>query len=352
MTPLKAIAVVATVVALAVPAAQAEEPHPFAGDRQVTVMTRNLYLGADLNPIFQAPNLFGPYAAVGAAWAQVQANDFPSRVQALADEIAASRPDLVGLQEAVIFRTDVPPDGSATPAETVVYEFVDSLVGALADRGLTYDPVSIFSGTDAELPAGLPPTKDVRVTDRVVVLARTDEKTADLKLSNPQSGRYAASLTITTPGGPLTLPRGWASVDVNIRGKSFRFVTTHLEAVTPLVRNPQAAELVSGPTNTDLPVVLVGDMNSGPGGDLTAYGILTAGGFADAWSGGPLTCCHKNDLHNPDPTLTKRIDLILTRGGFETVSVDIVGEAAADRTPSGLWPSDHAGVVATLRLPS
>jgi endonuclease/exonuclease/phosphatase family metal-dependent hydrolase len=317
-------------------------------------MTRNLYLGTDLNPIFQATSLPALYAAVGAAWAQVQANDYPARAQALADEIAASRPDLVGLQEAMLFRTDVPPDGPATPAETVAYDFVDLLVDALADRGLVYDPVSIYTGTDAELPAGLPPTKDVRLTDRVVVLARADEKTADLKLSNPQSGRYGAALTVTTVAGPLTLPRGWASVDVKIRGKSFRFVTTHLEAFTPLVRNPQAAEILSGPADTDLPVVLVGDMNSGPGGDLTAYGILTGptGGFADAWSSGPLTCCHKNDLHNPDPTLTKRIDLILTRGGFETVSADIVGEAAADRTASGLWPSDHAGVVATLGLPS
>jgi len=62
-------------------------------------------------------------------------------------------------------------------------------------------------------------------------------------------------------------------------------------------------------------------MSSGPGGDPTAYGVLTGGGFADAWSSGPVTCCHKNDLH-------------------------------ADRTASGLWPSDHAGVVATLQLPS
>jgi endonuclease/exonuclease/phosphatase family metal-dependent hydrolase len=352
MTPLKALAVVAAVAALAAPASQAEEPHPFAGGRQVTVMTRNLYLGTDLNPIFQAPNLFALYAAVGAGWAQVQANDYPARAQALADEIAANRPDLVGLQEAMLFRTDVPPDGPATPAETVAYEFVDLLVNALADRGLVYDPVSIYTGTDAELPAGLPPTKDIRLTDRVVV-ARADEKTADLKLSNPQSGRYAAALTVTTVAGPLTLPRGWASVDAKIRGKQFRFVTTHLEALTPLVRNPQAAEILAGPANTELPVVIVGDMNSGPGGDLTAYGILTAGagGFADAWSGGPLTCCHANDLHDPNPALTKRIDLILSRGGFETVSAEVVGEAAADRTASGLWPSDHAGVVATLRLP-
>ena len=352
MIPLKAVAVVAAVAALAAPASQAEQPHPFAGDRQVTVMTRNLYLGTDLSPIFAAPSPFALFAAVGAAWAQAQANDFPARAQALADEIAAERPDLIGLQEAMLFRTDVPWDGPATPAETVAYDFVDLLVDALAQRGLEYEAVSTYTGTDAELPAGLPPVRDVRLTDRVVVLARTDEKTADLKLSNPQSGAYPAALTVNTAAGPLTLPRGWASVDVKIRGKSFRFVTTHLEAFSPLVRNPQAAQLLAGPAATDLPVVLVGDINSGPGGDLGAYGIVLGGGFTDAWTGSPgLTCCHAVDLHNPNPTLTKRIDLVLTRGGFETVSADVVGEEPADWTATGLWPSDHAGVVTTLRLP-
>src|SRR5262249_48979130 len=147
---------------------------------------------------------------------------------------------------------------------------------------------------------GLPPALDVRLTDRVVVLARADEKTADLKLSDPQSGTYATALTVSTAAGPITLPRGWASVDVKIRGTSFRFVTTHLEAFSPLIRNPQAAQLLAGPADTDLPVVLVGDMNSGPGGDLGAYGILRSGGFTDTWPGGAgLTCCHAVDLHDP-----------------------------------------------------
>jgi hypothetical protein len=93
-------------------------------------------------------------------------------------------------------------------------------------------------------------------------------------------------------------------------------------------------------------------MNSGPGTDLGAYGVLQAGGFVDAWSDGiGLTCCHAVDLHDPSPTLTKRIDLVLTRGGFETVVAEVVGQEPGDRTPSGLWPSDHAGVVATLRVP-
>ena len=351
MTRFKVFLATLAAAALAVPTAGAEQAHPFRSERQVTVMTQNLFLGTDLNPIFAAPDQVALFAATGAGWAQVQANDFPARAEAIADQIAASRPDLIGLQEAMLFRTDFPPDGAATPAETVAYDYVGLLVDALAERGLLYEPVSLFSGTDAELPAGLPPTLDVRLTDRVVVLARADEKTADLKLSNPQSGAYPTALPVRTPVGQLTVPRGWASVDVKIRGKSFRFVTTHLEAFSQLVRNPQAAELLARPAAPDLPTVVVGDFNSGPGADLGAYGILLAGGFSDAWPAGPgLTCCPPADLHNPSPTLTKRLDLVLTRGGFQTISADVVGEESGDRTSSGLWPSDHAGVVTTLRL--
>jgi hypothetical protein len=32
------------------------------------------------------------------------------------------------------------------------------------------------------------------------------------------------------------------------------------------------------------------------------------------------------------------------------VSAEVVGDDPADRTTGGLWPSDHAGVVATLRI--
>jgi endonuclease/exonuclease/phosphatase family metal-dependent hydrolase len=354
MIRLKVLLTLAAAALLVVPAANATQPHPFKGDRQVTVMTRNLYLGTDLNPIFGAPTLPALFAAVGAGWAQVQSNDFPARAEAVADEIAAAKPDLVGLQEAELYRTDVPPDGSATPAENVAYDFIGLLVDALAQRGLSYEPVSVFNGTDIELPAGLPPTLDVRFTDRVALLAGTDEKTADLKLSNPQFGTYPTALTLPTVAGPITAPRGWVSVDVKLRGRSFRFINTHLEAFSPFVRNPQAAELLAGPAATNLPVVAVGDFNSGPGGDPTAYGILLGGGLSDAWpsaNGIGLTCCHATDLHNSSPALTKRVDLVLTRGGLETVSADVVGEDPSDRTPTGLWPSDHAGVVATLRLP-
>jgi hypothetical protein len=36
--------------------------------------------------------------------------------------------------------------------------------------------------------------------------------------------------------------------------------------------------------------------------------------------------------------------------GVEAVAVEVLGEELEDRTPTGLWPSDHAGVVAPLHL--
>ena len=349
MHPFKAIVAALVVAALAASCALAKSD-PGKGGREITVMTRNLFLGTDLKPIFAATTLPGLAGAVGAGWTQVQANDFPARAEALAGEIAAGKPDLVGLQEAMLFRTDSPADGPATPAEAGAQDFVALLVDSLARRGLHYRAASVFTGTDAELPAGWPPQQDVRLTDRVVVLVRSG---AGMKVSNPRSGAYAAAFVVNTFAGPLRTPRGWASVDVEARGASFRFVTTHLEAFAAPIRTAQARELAKSTATTKLPVVVVGDLNSGPGTDGVAYGILHKAGFADAWSRrGGLTCCHAVDLKDPSPTLTKRVDLVLTKGRVTAVRAQVVGDEPRDRTAGGLWPSDHAGVVATLRMPA
>jgi hypothetical protein len=42
---------------------------------------------------------------------------------------------------------------------------------------------------------------------------------------------------------------------------------------------------------------------------------------------------------------------VLYRGGFTVREAAVVGDQVENRTPSGFWPSDHAGVVATLKLP-
>jgi endonuclease/exonuclease/phosphatase family metal-dependent hydrolase len=345
-------------LAFAPASAQAEQGHPFKGERNVVVETRNLFVGANLDPIFQAQTFPQLVLATTVAFLNVQATNFPERAEALADEIAANDPDLVGLQEAVRILTDTPADGPATPAETVAYDYLDILLAALEARGLHYEPVAVVTNADNELPTAL--GFDARVIDRDVILARDDLTVADLMLSNPQASNYATNLTVNTVAGPITIKRGWTSVDARIRGKSFRLINTHLEtSVAPPIQLAQAQELLAGPAATDIPVLMIGDYNSrGDGTGTPTYGALMAAGFEDAWAevfpGDPgLTCCHETSLRLTGAldAFDERIDLMLMRGGLAALDADILGEELADRTPSGLWPSDHAGLVAELAIP-
>jgi len=82
------------------------------------------------------------------------------------------------------------------------------------------------------------------------------------------------------------------------------------------------------------------------------YQALIAGGLTDAWKKDDpgFTCCQDGKLLNPDSQLSIRIDLVLYRGDFHVENIELVGDKQADKTtPSGLWPSDHAEVVANLQ---
>ncbi|HLN93930.1 MAG TPA: endonuclease, partial [Thermoanaerobaculia bacterium] len=164
----------------------------------------------------------------------------------------------------------------------------------------------------------------------------------------------------------FVLLRGWASVDAKVRGKSFRFVTTHLEAEWEPVRVAQAFEIIAGPGDTELPVVFVADANSNANDSTTlAYSALIGDGFVDAWfeaNPGAIvsTCCNAELLTNStflNPADDEgRIDLILFRGteDFQALGAERLGtNPATDRVSNGLiliWPSDHAGVAATLQI--
>jgi endonuclease/exonuclease/phosphatase family metal-dependent hydrolase len=314
-------------------------------------MTRNLYLGTELGPIFSAPTLPGLFSAVGAGYANVDATEFSARATSIAAEIESTRPDLVGLQEAAIYRTDVPPDGPASPATTVTYDFLQSLLAALEARGLSYEVAAVHVGTDAELPSGFPPMRDVRLTITDAILVRSG-KHPRIHIEQVVSGTYAAKLVVPTVAGPVAVPRGWTLVDVRVKGKRFRFVNTHLEAFSPTIQVAQAAELAAGPAATEGPVIVVGDLNSRADGHGTpSYANLIDAGFADAWNGdGGLTCCHAPNLLNATKAFDKRIDFVLMRGRVRSLHADVVGDEPWNRTASGLWPSDHAGVVATLHV--
>jgi hypothetical protein len=111
--------------------------------------------------------------------------------------------------------------------------------------------------------------------------------------------------------------------------------------------------------------VWVGDFNSDAEGTgitgvpsaTATYESIIAAGYADAWSARRaldpgFTCCQATNLLNPTSTLTERVDLVLTRGPFRLGKAPLVGDEASDRLASGLWPSDHAGVVVNLELDS
>jgi hypothetical protein len=324
-------------------------------------MTRNLSFGTDLGPITAATSQYEFITAVAAAYAQAQATDFPGRARAWADEIEHARPDLIGLQEAVLWRTQTPADFSPTPnATTVQADLVGLLLSELRSRGLRYEVVIAQTGFDIEAPGLFPAgLVDVRLTQREVILVR---KSAGLKLTNTQGGQYAAFLTIPTiVGVPVSLPWAWASVDMTLNGRSFRFATTHLDPISGDAQQAQAAEFLAGPGTTTLPIVWVGDFNSdadatvitGVPSATATYGSIIAVGFSDAWKAKHpadpgFTCCQATDLLNPTSTLTERDDLVLTRGPFHVGRASIVGDETTDRLASGLWPSDHAGVVVIL----
>jgi len=330
-----------------------------ASHQEITVMTRNLYFGADLTPVLAAQSQSQLLAAVATAYGQAQATDFAGRADSWAAEIAAARPDLVGLQEAVQWRTQFPADFAPIPdATTDAGDFVQLLLAALAKRGMQYQVASEATGYDVEAPGLFPAgLMDVRLTQHDVILAR---KGVGLTLGNAQSGNYVAAETVPLLGMPLPLPWSWASVDVTKGQTTFRFATTHLAPDDGAVQEAQAHEFINGPGATSLPLIWVGDFNSdasaptitGIPPDTATYSDVRAAGFTDAWAATRLipgyTCCNAPDLLNPQPTLDQRIDYVFSRGAVRPLLAERVGILPAGKTASGLWPSDHAGVVAEL----
>jgi endonuclease/exonuclease/phosphatase family metal-dependent hydrolase len=308
------------------------------------VMTRNLYLGADLAPALAATDFNTFQTAAKTIWTQVHATNFPERAKAIADEIRRDHPYLVGLQEVTLWRTG--PLLNSAPATDVKFDFLELLLAELRARGTPYSVESTVTNFDLEVPLVVD-FVDVRMTDRDVILVRADVSGRSLTISNPQSSTYNTFLPINVLGTALEVRRGWTSLDVDIAGEKFRFINTHLEAFAPQVRDAQAAELLAGPVNTTMPVVLVGDLNAVTT-DAATYGRIAAAGFSDVWLGsGGVTCCQAAGLDNATSMLDQRIDYILFRG-ITLHKPGVVGDKESDKV-AGLWPSDHAGVTAQIK---
>jgi len=341
----------------------------------VTVMTRNVFLGADLSPAIGATTIPQAIDGAGQIWNEMQSTRFAQRAVPLAREIKRSKADLVGLQEVALWRKQTPSDGGAPPispigtaATAVEQDFLATLRRELKRVGAKYRVVVVQREFDAELPVdqdgsdatgGLFGAEfDARLTMRDVILARKGTK---LKLGKTRKGHFDTRYEPNVGGLTIPVDRGWASVEARIsrgngRKARFRFVDTHLEAFgDTAIREAQARELTEGPLDTRKQVILVGDLNSGiarhneperPGDDL-AFRVLADFGMRD--NGAVQSCCYDN-LFDPAAVFDHTVDHVLTKPGLATKRAFVTGDDPEERTPAGLWPSDHGGVVSTLRL--
>lgn len=330
-------------------------------------MTRNLYLGADLNPAIAAKTPEQLTTANGQILHEVVHNDFPTRAKGLAAEILSTKPDLVGLQEVANWTT-TPLSAAATPIE---YDYLELLMDQLnSGPKPRYRVVVVQEEFDLESPAdynGVPndgplpafPNAEQlgHLTMRDVILAR---RGAGIRTWNEQGGNFATLLEVPVLGQALPIKRGWTATDAKVRGSHpFRFVNTHLEAFEPHIRAAQAQELVApgGPATSSLPVVLVGDLNSDDdtvsGDDRLAYEALLAAGMVERSTDDPLSCCIDSPLlgeedggsvadfdHQVDHIMTRDPEEVLFRYGAVTGLLPV----------NGFWDSDHAGLFSALRF--
>jgi endonuclease/exonuclease/phosphatase family metal-dependent hydrolase len=344
-----------------------------AGAPTVSVLTWNVYVGARLENLLAVEDPMTIPFQVAGVFADVQATSFPERAEVIADRIVSLRPHVVALQEVSLFRIQSPGDflaGNPIEATDAVLDFLQILHDALAARGANYDVAATSQNFNIELPIYNPATglDDIRLTDFDVLLVR-----ADVAWSNPQHGHFGAALPIELGGQTLYKQSGWASADIVVKGLPYHVATTHLEAadfadgqVNPELEGLQllqASELLEIMSAWPDPVILTGDLNSAADGSSTAtYGLVRDAGFVDTWNVGPprgrgYTSNQAPDLRNAASELFHRIDYVLYRdvesqgsSSFHgSVHAELIGEEPGDRTPGGLWPSDHAGVYTELR---
>ena len=316
----------------------------------VTVMTQNLYLGADLFLVAQEPNPQLVPVRAAELYGTMEASEPAARMAAIAAEIAAIDPALVGLQEVSTYYVQSPgdnlPGAPNTPATDVTFDFLDLLMTALAAEGADYRVVSVSTNADVELPATTDGATffDVRYQDADVILAR-----ADVATSGATEQSFAALVTIPVGGVDQTFVRGYQTVDATLGGLDFTFVNTHLEVggEAEPIQVVQAGELAAAVGAIPGRVVVVGDINSDGNTGGTSYQTLTAALTDAVPAGAAPTCCQDDLLRNNASELRTRIDVVMHRGFDEVLAAEVVLDEPSDRV-GGLWPSDHAGVWAEL----
>lgn len=332
----------------------------------LTVMTRNLCIGGEIEPLAFAETPDDFFAGAMTVLDQMAANNFQERAVALAAEIVEKNPHLVGLQEVYNFTINGANQGPP------FRDYLEDLLLALENQGASYYVAATVNNSDLSVTLG---TAEVHFIDRDLILARDDVETEVVDLTSlceqsMDGCNYAAHISVESPIGIIIeIKRGFVAVDT-LYG---RFINTHLEVQFPASDNPlsafyqsvQAMELI-GLINVlniidppEGPVIVVGDVNSSPEyasipGIVSPYIQFLNANYTDIWTLRPgkpkgFTCCYDVDLSIP-ADLYERVDMIFSNLEPGRVKANVVGNDEAELTPSGMWPSDHAGVVARIEF--
>ncbi len=156
---------------------------------------------------------------------------------------------------------------------------------------------------------------------------------------------------IDSPFGPIPMfvtHLNWKFAEGHVREAQLREIVARIEA---LAKPPS------------FPALLVGDMNAEPDSDeirflrgLTSFGgggprVYFQDAFALAGDGSPgFTYAKRNPFAAPLREPDRRIDYVLVHGRDERHRGDPIEASVCFDTPvAGTFPSDHFGVVATLR---
>lgn len=312
---------------------------------KIKVVDQNMYLGADLSPIF----LTGDLSLVEPAIQEIIASNYPARAEALAKMIKILRPHVVCLQEAWIF--EFLPAG-------ISWDFKELLLDAL---GGDYKEVVT---NESLMEINLRESLGVRIKDQDVIIAK---KYLEI-VGDPETIVFEDQLTLPLPApiNSVTVSRGLSTVRLKIRGAEYLIANTHLEAFHPGVRLSQAEQIIDELNGLTEPIVLAGDFNAEPG--WPAYDAIIAE-FDDAWP--PRLIGRRNtgftfgrdDLISNDAVFDERIDFVFTRNHRAVTLVGLtVGKSEFSKTDPvpyppdftsliRLWPSDHLGLFFTLILP-
>ena len=372
-----------------------------AADQPLTVMSRNLYLGADVGVALELIPDFA--AAAQFMWSQVAATDFSKRAPVLAKEVIENGADVVGLQEATNWYCKKNP----LSKKVVVFNFTEQFLAATKAAGHEYVLAS-KNGVDAlnigySIPAipYLTMVEDPKtfqplfgsdkaacgfeIGDALVIKRELAEKV--LQVGNTE---YETSYSIVPK--IMTIYRGYTWADIDYNGSKVRIVTTHLESLWDSNKVPNAAlqaqQLIGDLASTRMPIIVIGDFNSdprdprpdansNPGGqpeasvtcpaqvgnptidsaidNCNAYWLMRRAGFVDsgpdAMDGANYSWGMSALLAGPDITryqaglamgnrygFTDRLDYIFSKNGVKVLSAKVVGNT----WPQGsTWQCDN-----------